>query len=480
MNTLPMRWMVLVLCVCGAGAGFGRDKTAARLEKVYHALRESVVELKYVQEFSYGSQTHKMEGSACGLVVGKDGLVMFSGSIVSPPDFGRRGGWEREKPKDYKIVLSDDTELFADYVGMDEDSNMAFVRVRYATDARQLIPVAFSKKKSLTLGDEVVVVGLLPKRYTPNRKFQTARINAEIAKPTHLYGTTVSLIEDLGAPVATLEGDVVGVVGMESDLDLDESSLMSALSGSRSSGLSSMLGGFVIPAHAYAPLLLAPPRDEETRQGWLGVTLQALDKDTADYLEVPGRAGIYITRVMKDSPAARAGIAAEDVLIQLDGQPLEVKKPEDLVVFQRAMRRKSPGEKVTFTVYRDKATLQTTVVLGDAPKKAQDAEKFKSGPLGLTVRELVLTDVLDMNLSDEQKGVVVQIVESGGAAELAEMEPMDVVQQLDGKPVESIAQYKEVYNALAKDKQEEVLLLVLRDGNETKFIRIKPDWSEKD
>ncbi len=481
MKTSPMRWMVLCLCLCGVGVVFARDKVAERLEKVYQQVKDSVVQVKYVQEFNMMSSTHKMEGSACGLLVDKDGLVMFSGVVVAPPDFGRGGGgWEREKPKDYKIILADDSELPADYVGMDQDSNMAFVRIRQASAQTNLHAVKFSGKR-LSLGQEVVVVGLLPKRYTPNRKFQTARINVEITKPAHMYGATLPLIEYLGGPVVTLEGDVVGVVGMESDLGMDESSLMSAMSSiSGMGGISSMFGGYVIPGQSFEALLENPPKDEEVKRGWLGVTLQALDKDTAEYMNVPGRAGIYITRVMKGSPADQAGVQAEDVLMELDGQPLDVKKEEDIVVFQRAMRKKKPGESVVFTIYRDNQKQEKTVVLGDSPKSRVDAEKAKSAPLGLTVRELVLDDVLEMNLSDDQKGVVVLLVESGGAGEIAEVAPMDVIQQVDGKPVGSLAQWKEIYQQLRADKKDEVVLLVLRDGNETKFLRLKPDWTEQE
>lgn len=476
MKTSLARMILACLCLGLAAASWGRDRLGARMEKIYLELADSVVEVKYVQEWSYMTATRKYEGSACGLLVDAAGLVMFSGSVIEPPDFGRRGGMGLEKPKDYKIVFSDDAEFDADYVGMDEDSNTAFVRIREATAVARRSPVKFAGSAP-AVGEEVLVVGLLPKRYTPNRKFQTARVNVEIRKPLHMFGTTMALTEYLGAPVATLDGKVVGVVGMEPNIEMDESALVSAALSY--AGVGGLFGGFVIPAESFADLIADPPRDEQVKRGWLGVSLQALDEHTAEYLHVSGKAGVYITRVMKGSPAERAGILGEDVLIELDGRPLDVTRPEDLPVFSRMMRRKKPGEKVEFTLIREGKQRKLSVELGESPTSQRDAEKYKSAPLGMTIRELVLDDVLDQNLSDEEKGVVVQLAESGGAAEIAELYPGDVIRQLDGKPVESVGQFKEVYNALAAERKEEFLLLVLRGGIETKFLRLKPDWSEE-
>ena len=462
-------WMCLGVVLL-ASVPASADVDGEKMAKVCGQLGGSVVEVKYLQTFNYMNQSQTAEGTAPGVLVDASGLVMIPGSVVNPPEMGSRSGMDREKPKDWKVEFADEQELLADYVGADSDAGVAFVRVREATRINNPLPLIFSEEP-VAPGERVVAVGALSNRYRPNRKFQEGRVNAVITRPSYLYSTTVGLMEFMGGPVATLDGRVIGVVGMESDFGLDEQSM-------RSSVFSSMFGGYVLPATTFTELIANPPADEEEKKGWLGVELQALDKDTAEYLGVSSEGGIYITRVLQGSPAGEAGIQAEDVLLEMDGEALNYTKPEHLTVFRRKMRTKAPGEKVAFKVFSGSEEKTVEVTLGETPKSRMDAEKFEAPALAMTVRELVLDDRLELNLGPEEKGVIVLQAESGGAAEIAELTTGDVIRQMENQPTETIAQFKEIYGKLKAEKKAEVLVFVLRNGRETKFIRVKPDWTE--
>jgi S1-C subfamily serine protease len=447
------------------------DPIPAQLEIVFEKCANSLVAVRFVQEYSYMNTSRKNESKTTGLLVGSDGLVMIPGFVVSPPE-SLTSGMNLSKPSDWKVAFADNKqeEVDADYVGRDVASNMAFIRIREVTLVNNLQPVVFTDA-DLVLGQQVAVIDLMPRRFTPNRQMYISRIGVAIKKPAEMYGAMGQLSSFIGGPVCTMDGAVVGVVGMESELSMDDNA-------SSRSGYSRMYSGYVIPFKSFKEAMANPPTDSERKQGWLGVLPQALGKDLAEYLGLEDSGGIYISSVIKGSPAEKAGLVAEDVLLAMDGKAIDIRKAERLSIFKKMLLTRQPGETIKFTVFHAGEKQEMEVVLAKTPVKRNDAEKFKSAPFGMQVRELVLDDIIEKNLTEDQKGVVIVQAESGGAAEIAELTSDDLIQKVDSKPVSTIAEFKKVYQDCKENQKEEILVFILRGGTETKFVRLKPDWSE--
>jgi len=119
--------------------------------------------------------------------------------------------------------------------------------------------------------------------------------------------------------------------------------------------------------------LTVPDIDRETftyrvtTAPYMGVVLQSISGQLADYFSVPGGQGALITRTLENSPAKDAGLKAGDVVIEADGSPVDV--TEDL---QRVVRNHESGDKINLTVIRQKKKTRFSVTV--AEREAQESE----------------------------------------------------------------------------------------------------------
>jgi serine protease Do len=107
-----------------------------------------------------------------------------------------------------------------------------------------------------------------------------------------------------------------------------------------------------------------------TAQGYLGVLVGDVDADSASKLKLKDVKGAVITLIDHDAPAAQVGLRVNDVLIELNGQPVESAE-----AFGRMMRELLPGRKISLLVSRDGRTQTISVQLADRKKMESDAEQ---------------------------------------------------------------------------------------------------------
>ncbi len=195
-------------------------------------------------------------------------------------------------------------------------------------------------------------------------------------------------------------------------------------------------------------------------RGWLGVMIQPLTPELAKGFNVPPGGGALVASVQPDSPAARAGIKAGDVIIGFDGHKLP--QPGDL---SKLVAATAVGREVPLAIIREgkTMTLQTRIARMDEPDQPALAQRDDGKePLGLTVETLTPDVGRQLGLSDA-RGVVVRGVRDSSPAEKAGLRPGDVITELDHQPVASTADVKRL---LAKHAQgAPVVVLLHRDGN---------------
>jgi serine protease Do len=171
-----------------------------------------------------------------------------------------------------------------------------------------------------------------------------------------------------------------------------------------------------------------------------------------------------------DAPAAKAGIRDGDVILELNGQPVESANDLRLRVSQSA-----PGTTVKLAVSRDGKVQDVSVTLGELPpdKLAQEnpGESGNSGGLeGVNVEELTPDTLEQLQLPSATRGVVVTNVDASSAAAAAGLGRGDVIQEVNHKPVHDIAEYKQAVAAAGK---QPVLLLVNLQGGVTQYMVIE-------
>jgi len=361
-------------------------------------------------------------GQGSGFIVSADGLILTNAHVV-------------RDAKQVTVKLSDRREFSARVLGSDTATDIAVLKV----DAKGLPTVTLGDARNVQVGDWVLAIG------APYGFEQTATQGIVSAKGRSLPGDgVVPFIQtdaavnpgNSGGPLFDAGGRVIGV---------------NAQIYSRSGGFQGL--AFAIPLDVALHV-----KDEIVAHGHvdharLGVTLQDLSAPLAASFGLKAPDGALVASVVPGSAAAKAGLKAGDVITAIDSTPVQVAGD----VSSRVGLAK-PGERFTLVIWRDKSRLDLPVTLARAEPEAREAAAaVAGGTLGLAVRPLQRDELRRAGLDH---GLLVEQV--SGPAQLAGVEPGDVLLALNGRPVERVEQVREALRSHPK----QVALLVARDGQQ--------------
>ena len=242
----------------------------------------------------------------------------------------------------------------------------------------------------------------------------------------------------------------------------------------------------------FGPVVPHPPMGKRFRIGiggggaWLGVVLKDLTVEEVKELKLAGEYGVQVKEVVDESPAAKAGLAKDDIIVEFAGE--KVRSAEQL---HRLVRETPPGRNVAIVTRRGSETKTLTARLGEpkvhtfeyleAPVSPPEIEipefdfvwQTRGARLGISADEL--TPQLAEYFGVKQgKGVLVREVVVGSAAEKAGLKAGDVIVAVDGKEVATVSKLR---RALAGDTEEKrkVTLTIVRDRREqTLTVEVEP------
>lgn len=213
--------------------------------------------------------------------------------------------------------------------------------------------------------------------------------------------------------------------------------------------------------------------------GWLGVDIAEVTADKAKELKLAKERGVLVVSVEPDSPAAKAGLKANDVITEYQRQEVE-----GTAQFRRLVRETPPGRNIPISVWRDGRTQNLSVEIGNRGSMAEsrwhhfDAPNFEyqfempefmgalAPSLGISAEDLS-GQLGEYFGAPDGEGVLVREVRPGTPAEKAGLKAGDVITKVDGKPVKAISDLREELRE--KRGQKTVSLSVLRKGSEMNF-----------
>jgi membrane-associated protease RseP (regulator of RpoE activity) len=475
MRRLTAGLAVALAALSGSAAGAEAPGIGATLEK----LSASVVPVRYTlrpQEAPSGGEGEKVEKVVCGLLVSDDGLVVIPGDPFPDPGGDPRLTLE---PVAFAVLGSGETEHPAAPVGFDRDLNLGYVRLSGPIPAG-LSPVRFEPDPQIRIGQEVWIVGLLAERYGYAPAFWPGRVNAAVEKPRRMFSLTVPVIDlAIGGLVATPDGRVLGLVGEDvlppprSPGDLPENALL--VFGSFSQG--PRVGyPMLFPAPLFsASMASPPPLESRPSRSWLGITMQPLSRRLASYWKIEGNGGVIVTGVLDGSPASSAGLTHGDVIVALAGAPIFAREDSDLPLFRQQVERLAAGQPVALRVWRAGEFTDVTIQPEIAPRTSFLAEEYRDEAFGLTVREVTFDFIQAQNLPVDTVGVVISELESAGWAEVAGLEPGDLVLRVDDAPTRDLASFRTALEQARDARRRQVRFFVQR-GVETQFFSVRTDW----
>ncbi|KAA3637604.1 MAG: PDZ domain-containing protein [Calditrichaeota bacterium] len=445
-----------------------------RLEKEF--VRYSVI-IDMNIEYSFGIHNNEQSERYLGTVVSEDGLVMFNGTSLSSENSiaAMTGVNVKSSAKSITVTFFDGKEYTADFIGADRFTNIGFLRLN--SDDEKFPFIKFRSGNNLKVGDWVSLYMLMPEFINPQYSADIGMVSSIIETPENFH-----LIVGFNALQMTsviFDGNLnpIGVLGRLNDPSQSTIDPSGMLDSFNSFGMP-LLG--IITADRLEKMIADPPQKGKSDRGWLGITLQALTKEMAEFWRLDLEGGIIVNDIVNNSPAFKSGLQVGDILYKVNDQPVTVSKEEEISIFQRKIAEMGPGASVEFSVIRNNEelidSLKLIAVLEDSPMTATDAPEYDNTELEFKAREMVFADFLFNNLDDETfTGVVVSELKSGGLAQIEGLEIGDIIQRVGDATIENIDDLETVLTEAYDDKQDEIIFFIWRN-QKTLFVNIKTEW----
>ncbi len=366
-----------------------------------------------------------------GFIISKDGYIVTNNHVVAEAD-------------EIKVNIQGGPEgVDAEIVGRDPETDLALIKI----DVDKDLPVlTFGDSEAVKVGQWVVAIGNpfgLDHSVTAGIISAKGRIIG--SGPFDDFIQTDASINpgNSGGPLLNMDGQVIGI----------NSAIIASGQGI----------GFAIPS-TMAKKIIAQIKDGgKVSRGWLGVTIQDVSEDTAKALDMDKPRGALIANVIPDQPAAKAGIIAGDVIIEVNGTSMA-----DAGELLRTIAGLAPGDSAKLTIWRKGGTKRIKVTLGERDTKqlaqAQQPQQPEqvAGVLGMAVRPVTEQEAQALGMS-APKGLLVTDVEQGSPAQASDIRAGDVITQVNQREVTSSDEFKNILEGEGKAKGV-VLLLVLRQG----------------
>ncbi|MDH4239678.1 MAG: Do family serine endopeptidase [Phycisphaerae bacterium] len=380
---------------------------------------------------------YQQTAQGSGFIVSEDGYILTNNHLVG----------EAEK---VLVQVGEDPEVEAKVIGTDPDTDVAVIKI----DTKDLTHLELADSDKLEVGEWVVAIG------NPFHLSQT--VTAGIVSAKGRTGFSLAAFEDYiqtdaainpgnsGGPLLNLDGKVVGI---------------NTFIISQSGGYMGI--GFAIPINIAKFVYQRLVEKGEVERGYLGIGYQELTPESAPNFGLDKDAkGVAVTEVIGDSAADKAGLKRYDVIVDLDGKPVENGNE-----FLNRVAMLRPGTKVKIVILRDGKRKTLTAELEKRPSQGQmpGAEPETSQKLGFTVKNL--TDEYAERLGFEGlSGVVVISVESNSQADKKGLTAGMLIMELNREPVKNTKEFDEAIQKARKDKS---VLLLVNDGRYTRFIVLK-------
>ena len=421
------------------GGGFGNSPLDDLLGDLRQRMREQQQQQDQDQNAPGGQRggagrpRRIATGEGSGFIIDADGVVMTNAHVVRDAD-------------EVIVILQDGTEHQAKDVRVDEFADVAVLKI----DAGQKLPtLPLGDDANIEIGDWVLAVGSpfgLESTVTQGIISAKSRGLRNLPARQEFLQTDAAINPgNSGGPLVNLRGEVVGInTAIET----------------RSGGYDGV--GFAVPVSLARWVSDQLLKDGKVRRAYVGVTPQDLTAELAEALELPARRGVVVAEVRKGSPADKAGVQVEDVIVKLNGR--EIATRQQLISIAERLRI---GQAVPLVVIRGGKEVQLEVTAAEFPAEvAQNETSIEE--FGVEVK--VLTPELARELEvDVDSGVVITGVARDSIAARIGLRPGMVLLRIGRTEIRSAEDVKAGLDAARERGQ---LVLLVRTANGTQLLSI--------
>ncbi|HXF95640.1 MAG TPA: Do family serine endopeptidase [Gemmatimonadales bacterium] len=377
------------------------------------------------------------EGNGSGFIVSADGYILTNNHVVQGADR-------------VTVRLYDKREFEAKVVGTDANTDVAVIKI----DARNLPTATLGNSDSTRIGEWVLAIG------NPLGEAFAFTVTAGIVSAkgrglAGLRGDNTYSIQDFiqtdaainpgnsGGPLVNVRGEVIGI----------------------NSAIASETGyyagyGFAIPINLAREVMRQLIESGRVERAIMGVAIREITPLDAEAVGLKEIKGVVVNDYSSDdSPARRAGIRPGDVIVALDGEPIEY-----VAQLQQKVGFKKPGETVQVTVLREGGERRTlTVRLAPAPAEGEsrvasgDGGRRRGSGEAAPMEEALGISVEPLSAQEARDERLREVVEAGGGMLVTDVSPdgpayqrllppdqggPDVILRINGQPVRTRAEFR--------------------------------------
>jgi serine protease Do len=374
-----------------------------------------------------GERAPNASGSGSGLIIDSDGYIITNNHVIGDAT-------------EIEVRFSDKTKLVAHVVGKDPDTDLALLKV---TAGRPLPNARFGDSSAVKVGQWVLAVGNpfgLDRTVTLGVVSGMGRENMNLSRYENFIQTDASINPgNSGGPLFNLHGEVIGI----------NTAIINFAQGI----------GFAIPSNMAKQVIEQLLTKGKVMRGWLGVGIQPMTPELAKKFGVTESEGVLVNEVFEKDPAASAGIKPGDIIMKIDGSPVD--SPNKL---SRLIGALTPGATAQIEVVRDGNRLILNILLSERrdgviasaiPQTKADVK------LGLDVQDLTPGLAETFNLH-ESKGALIAKIEAGSLAQSEGLREGDLIKEVNRTEVASAVEFQSAISRLRRG--DTILLRVLREN----------------
>ena len=377
-------------------------------------------------------QKYKRTSLGSGVIIdGKRGFILTNKHVII-------------KSSTITVALRDGREFKAQIIGADPDSDLAVLRISPKGD---LPAIEMGDSNNLMIGETVIAIGNpfgFSNTVTTGVLSATNRsIKVDDAFYHDFIQTDASINPgNSGGPLLNIYGELIGI---------------NTAIYAKAQGI-----GFAIPINKAKRIVTDLIKYGEVIPAWIGVTVQDLDDELAQYLKATDVKGVLVKKTEKSGPAFKAGIHEGDIIQSIGSR--KVLSQND---FDTAMSNISAEETIDISIWRDGKTKEVSVKSSSFPIEL--ALDLAHNILGITVKNLSKKNRYIYKTYTQEGVVISEINRNSYLARIGAM-PGDVIRQMDELTIKNIDDFKK---AIVRYRNKTSLIIVLQRQDQLYNITIK-------
>lgn len=385
------------------------------------------------------SQPQPQMAGGSGFIISQDGYIVTNNHVI-------------KDASQITVILNDDREYTATVKGTDPRTDLALVKI----EEKDLPYLTFGDSDKLRVGEWVVATGNpfgLEATLTVGVVSAKGRQDVGIASYEDFIQTDAAINPgNSGGPLLNLQSEVIGV----------NTAIFSRSGGYMGIGLS-------IPSKMAEHVINQLKNDGSVKRAYLGIVLQPVDKELADALTLEKQEGILVSEVVKDSPAAKAGLENGDIITQYNDKPAK-----NVNKFRNDIAMMNPGASIKLRILRNNKPMTITALLGtQSDGEAISTEAIQK--IGLQIENLTPETAAKLGYPSDIEGVLITKVKPGSPAAQAGIRPSFLItgiasSQNTQKRVKNTADFEEAMKDIGDKKH---VILIVRHQNYQRYYTIK-------